>query len=281
MKILKLTILSALLLVIQANAQHMFTVLYDNAIHVVNEADQKNYTIITSNGEEFVSIKNSKVRVVNTQVFLPGYINIEDETYTPTEYDDQQRKVGGSFYIRYNAKVTSSRDLDAPYLIFKWEKDEKNSYTTTVPLPPLKKDEQKQLSLRFYAIDRYRLIDPEIYYMDMGFEIGTSKIINKPITPYEYCLQQAGGKLPDGDLKPLQLVPNPTIKDADGNKREGSVDMLIEVDELGYVKTLKVQNSTGWVFAKSALMTTPFCLFQPRIVDGKPVSAKVVMPIKF
>ena len=281
MKIIKLSTLFMLLATFQANAQHMFTILYENAIHVVKEVDKKYYKIIESDGEKLITIANSKVRVVNTSAFLPGYIEIKDETCVATDYDEQQRKVGGCFYFRYNAKVTSSRDLENPYIIFNWEKEDKSSYIAAVPLPSLEKDTPKQVSLSFYALERFRMIDPGIYYMDMGIEIGSSKTINKPITPYEYCVEKAGGTLPDGNLRPLQMMPNPTIKDANGNKREGQVDMLIVVDELGYVKDLKVKDTTDWIFAKSALMTAPFYLFQPKIEDGKPVSSHILLPIKF
>ena len=281
MKIFKLSILCLLFTTFQTNAQHMFTVLYENAIHIVKETQKRYYKINLDNDEKLISISNNKVLIVNTSAFLPGYIEIKDETCVATDYDDQQRKVGGSFYFRYNAKVTSNRDLENPYIVFKWEREDESSYIAAIPLKTLRKDEQEQLSLSFYVLERFRLIDPEIYYMNMGFEIGTSKTIDKPITPYQYCLEKAGGTLPNGNLKPLHLMPNPTIKDAEGNKRDGQVNMYVEIDESGYVKDAKVKDATDWIFAKSALMTTPFYLFQPKIVDGKPVPSKVVIPLKF
>jgi hypothetical protein len=281
MKLYKLAALYLLFLTSQSSAQHMFTVLYENAVYLVNEADGRNYQIIVNNNEELISVANSKVRIGDASVFLPGYIEIKDESDVATDYDDQQRKIGGAFYFRYYAKVTSNRDFANAYMVFKWEREDKTSHITVVPLPPLKKDEQQQLSLNFYAPDRFQLVDPEIYYMNVGFEIGTSKTIEKPITPYQYCVDKAGGTLPDGNLKALQMMPIPPIKDAEGNKREGQVDMYIAVDELGYVKSAKVKKATEWVFGKYALMTVPFWLFQPKIVDGKPVPSQVVIPLKF
>ena len=264
-----------------SSAQHVFTVLYENSVNVINEVDESHYKIILNNNEQFVSIKSSKVRIADTSIFLPGYIEINDESYVATDYDDQQRKVGGSFYFRYNARVTSNRDFDNPYMVIKWEKPDRNSYIAAMPLSALNKDEPRQIALSLYALERFRMIEPEIYYMNMGFEVGTSKTIEKPITPYQYCVDKAGGTLADGNLAMLQMIPSPVIKDAEGDKREGQVNMLIEVDELGYVTGVEVKKATEWVFAKSALMTVPFYLFQPKIVDGKPVPSRVVAPLKF
>ena len=135
----------------------------------------------------------------------------------------------------------------------------------------------------FYVPNRFKLVDPEIHYMTMGHEIPSSTILTEaPPTPYALACQKLGvDSLPDGNLRPISMVPNPAIKDEEGNPRTGYVHLRMKVDANGYVTYIKPVKYSEWVFAKTVQMTAPFFMFQPKVVDGKAVATAVTVPFKF
>lgn len=282
MKYTILLSLSFTLLTQPVFSQKLFAVFYENSANVVQNVTGTHFIIAKENGLRELSRDQATVFLKDIPNFLPGFLKIEDESKTAMDTDDQNRKVGNSFFFRYDARVTPSRDLVNPYIVFQWVREDKTVFIEAKPLDNLNEGEEQRLTLKTYVPDRYRLVEPTVHYMCMGFEIGNSNDIEAPVTPYTFALQKAGGgPLPDGNIKPIQIIPITPITDQQGNKREGSAHLMLQIDELGYVKGVEVNKCTEWIFAKTAMMDAPFFMFQPRIAGGKPVETKVVIPFKF
>ena len=264
------------------HCQKLFAVFHDNTANVIQRPSKTHFVINRERGTLELPRDQAKVFLKDIPLYLPGYILVEDESTTDMDTDEQNRKVGSTFFFRYHAKITPNRELTNPYVVLQWLRDDKSSFIDAIPIDNLVADEPSQVSFSIYVPDRYRLIEPTIHYMCMGFELGTSKSIEKPPTPYAFALQNAGETpLADGNIKPIQMIPTQPIMDAAGNKREGSAHLLMQIDELGYVRKIEVRDYTEWIFAKTALMDAPFFLFQPKIKAGKPVATQVVVPFKF
>ena len=264
------------------HGQKLFAAFYEGSANVIQNIADGHFVILRENGAVKLSRAQANVFLKDIPLYLPGYIRIDHETTTEMDTDEQNRKVGGKFYFRYHADITCNRDLLNPYLVLQWSRDESSSYLEVFALDDILAGKTKQLLFNMYVPDRFRLIKPTIHYMCMGFEVGTSNVIDEPLTPYAFALQNAGtAGLPDGNIKPIQIFPTKPIMDAAGNKREGSAHLMLHIDQKGYVRQIEVSKYTDWIFAKTVLMDAPFFLFQPKIESGKPVATKVVVPFKF
>lgn len=264
------------------HGQKLFAAFYEGSANVIQNITDGHFVILRENGPVKLPRAQANVFLKDIPMYLPGYIRIDHEATTEMDTDEQNRKVGGKFYFRYHADITCNRDVRDPYLVLQWARDDSSSYIEVFALDDFQTGKTKQLLFNMYVPDRFRLIKPTIHYMCMGFEIGTSNVIDEPLTPYTFALQNAAtGALPDGNIKPIQIIPTKPIVDAAGNRREGSAHLTLHIDEKGYVGQIEVSKFTEWIFAKTVLMDAPFFLFQPKIEAGKPVPTKVVVPFKF
>lgn len=265
-----------------AYGQNFFAVSYEGTVNLVTKVTPDDY-LIQHHGEE-VRLRHTEATpfLMPTAAFLPGYLKIDGEDMSTWDADEQDRRVADKFYFKYRADITSNRDLQNPFLVFRWVRDDQSAFQFVFPLGSLEQGKNTQVSFNFFVDRVLRLTEPEIHYMAMGVEIGTSRTIDKPITPYAYAVQNAAnGTLPDGNLKPISMPPLPQINDADGNPRTGVAHLYMSVDEEGYVTAVTVKDSSDWVFGKTALMVAPFFLFQPKIENGEPVATKVLVPFNF
>jgi len=264
------------------HCQKLFAVVHENSAHVIQSVTSTHFVINSAKGSLQLPRDQANVFLKDIPLYLPGYIRIEDETTSDMDTDEMNRKVGSNFFFRYSSKVESNRDLLNPYIVFQWVRDEKSLFIEAIALDNLIDGKPIKVSVTAYIPDRFRLIKPTIHYLCMGYEVGSSNTIDKPPTPFEYARNNAGeAGLQDGNIKPILMFPVKPILDEKGNKREGSAHLLIHIDNKGYVESIEVDKCTEWIFAKTALMDAPFFLFQPRIVSGKPVETKVVLPFKF
>ncbi len=264
------------------HAQKMLGVRHNDALHLVKGVTPEAYLIDFDGAAHELPRANTPAFLPGVSEFLPGFIQVEDESGVEWDADDQNNTRNGLYYFRYSAKITSNRDLKDAFLAFEWVRPDKSAYLEVYPLGNLEADIEEVIAISFWVPDRFRLIEPEVHVMSMGFEVGSSRDITKPMTPYAYALENSGAAgLPDGNVKPLQMPPLPEVTDDAGNPREGSVKLYMRIDEMGYVSEVEVREYSDWVFAKATLMSAPFYLFQPRVKNGKPVAAKLIVPFKF
>ncbi len=280
-KLLTTLLLSALILPL-ASAQNLLIASYEGSFHLVEKVTEENF-IILMNGEEVeLPIASSSVSLREMPEFLPGYVKIENETMVETNEDDANRTYGDLVYFRYAADITPNRNLKDPFMVLRWIHSDNTAFIAAVPLKDFKAGEEQRVSHKLWVHERFKLIDPSVHYMGMGFEIGSSKNIEEPLTPYAFALGNAdGNRLPDGNIKPIRMLPTPSVKDDAGNPITGSVHMIMKVDELGYVSSIEVQKYDNWKLAKATLMEAPLFLFQPKVVDGEPVPTGIVLPFRF
>ncbi|MCX7769918.1 MAG: TonB family protein [Proteobacteria bacterium] len=63
--------------------------------------------------------------------------------------------------------------------------------------------------------------------------------------------------------------------------KEGKVVLRLTIDENGKLLNVEVIESAGYGFTESAIDAVKKSTFLPAMVDGKPVSSKAILPIKF
>ena len=263
-------------------SQKMMAVDHDGSSHIVKGVTPQNYVIELDGGPRELLRREAKAFLLDHSDFLPGFLQIDDESAVEWDSDAQNNSRNEFFYFRYSARVTSNRTLNNPFIVFEWIRSDNTALMEPVPIETLEVGKERVLSINFWVMDRFRLIKPKIHFMCMGFEVGTSRDISQPITPYEFAVRNAeGGTLADGGIKPIKILPVTPITDDDGKERKGGAKVMIRIDELGYVSDVETREYTEWIFAKAATMLAPFYLFQPRIKDGKPAATKVVVPFQF
>jgi len=263
-------------------AQKMLVMHHEGLPRIVKEVTFEDFVAIGKEGALEVPRPGAKVYLQNHSSFLPGYIEIKNESAVEWDTDDQNNSRKGLYFFRYNTVVTPNRDIKNPYIVFEWMPENDTALIEIVPIESLEAGKETPINLSFWVRNRYRAIDPQTYYMSLGFEIATSNQITKPLTPYAYALDKAeGNTLPDGNIKPLSYPPLPKLQDEAGNPMKGMCRLLISIDEAGYVSNLTVKEYSEWIFARAAMLSAPFFMFQPKIVDGEPVPTQVVIPFQF
>lgn len=282
MKAFLLPFLSMVVSVIPSAAQNLFVANHEDSLHLIQRVGTDSIFILTEEGEVNLPLANASVFLREVPEFLPGFLKIEDESMVETNEDDQNRTYGDLVFFRYQAKVTPNRDLENPFLVLRWVRSDNTAFVSAIPLTDFVAGEQQQVTHKLFVHERFKLIEPSVHFMAMGIEIGTSRVLSEPVTPYAYALQSAGGeKLADGNIKPIRMLPTPSVKDGNGNPVVGSVHIVMKVDPQGYVSSVHVRDYTDWTLAKACLMEAPLFLFQPKIVDGQPVSTGFVLPFRF
>ena len=264
-------------------AQKIALALHENQFHLIQSMDRDRFVVLTQSGETKLPVQQTRMVLSQATGYLPGYVSVEKESTASSDFDEENRNIADTFVFVHEATLTANRDLEKAFVCYQWSRADESTYIVALPLESMRKANSIHLRNRLYIPNRFKLVDPTIHYMAMGFEVGTSKDLEaEPPSPYAFACEQAGvSQLPDGNLKPLHMVPNPPIKDAEGNVRSGYVHLKISVDAEGYVTAIEPKKYSEWVFAKAVQMTAPLFLFQPKIENGKPVSTSVVVPFKF
>lgn len=280
---LTITVLALMLLQVASYGQKVAFALYENQLHVVQRVDERSFFIYLDGAEQELMMANTKMVLADVADFLPGYIAVENDSATISDFDEENRGIQDTHVFLHIAKVTANRDVIHGFISYQWTRPDKSTYIISASLPDMKAGESYDLRNRFYVPNRYKLVEPEIHYMTMGHELPTSKLLTDvPLDGYQLACQKLGvDKLPDGNLRPISVVPNPPIPDEEGNPRTGFVHLRMKIDANGYVTYIKPVKYSEWVFAKTVQMTAPFFMFQPKVVDGKPVATAVTVPFKF
>ncbi len=282
---LKSLILAAIgLLFLQVSyGQKVALALHENQFHVVQHATERGVIIFLNGEEKELPFSNLKMVLSDVAEYLPGYIQTQNNSATTSDFDEENRGIADSHVFLHEVDLTPNRGLKGAFITYQWIRPDNTNYMISVPLADMKAGESHHLRNRFYVPNRFKLVDPGIHYMTMGHEVATSENLDAaPKTPYEQVCEQLGvSALPDGNLKPFRMVPNPPINDAEGNARTGFVHLQMRIDENGFVTLIKPVKYSEWVFAKTVQMTAPFFEFQPKIKDGKPVATGVTVPFKF
>lgn len=263
-------------------SQSMLALKHENASYLVTQTSIRDYTIETANGSQKILRDEAQVYLTPHSNFLPGFIQIDNESAVDWDSDPQGNSRGDQFFFRYSADITPNRDLKDPFIVFEWVRPDNTALIEIIPLASLNADETIRIAYDFWVRDRFRLVEPSVHVMCMGFEIGTSKFIEKPTTPYEYALQNSAmDTLPDANIAPIQIPPLPKIEDENNNPRKGSAKLIIQIDEKGYVRAMKIREYSEWIFAKAAQMNAPFFMFKPKIEEGKPTKTNILLPFEF
>jgi protein TonB len=90
------------------------------------------------------------------------------------------------------------------------------------------------------------------------------------------------------DLSQLDKPPTPTMQiqpaypaEMQRQKIEGTVVLVLVLDEKGRVKEVKVERSSHPAFERSALDAARQWMFEPAMKDGKAVRARTRQPLRF
>ena len=286
MKTIRRLIISVFVLMLLQAAtygQKVAFALYENQLHVVQRVDERAAFIYLNGDEQELMMANTKMVLADVADYLPGFLKLENDSATISDFDEENRGIQDTHVFLHLSKVTPNRDVINGYVSYQWVRADKSTYLISVPLPDMEAGKTYDVRNRFYVPNRFKLVEPEIHFMTMGHELLTSNIATEaPLTPYELVCQKLGvDTLPDGKLRPISMVPNPPINDAEGNPRTGFVHLRMKIDANGFVTYIKPVKYSEWVFAKTVQMTAPFFQFQPEVVDGKPVATAVTVPFKF
>jgi len=265
------------------SAQKVAFALSDNQLHVIQRITDRSAIIYFEGEEKELPLNTTKMVLSDVPDFLPGYVKTENVNVSMSDFDEQNRNIADTHVFVYEADIIPDRTLENAFISYMWVRPDKSTYLVSVPIDNVKAGEKEHVRHRFYVLDRFVLLDPSIHYMTMGFEVPSSKDMDQePKTPYQIACEKTGmASLPDGNLKPISMVPNPPINDAEGNPRNGFVHLRMSIDENGYVTAIKPVKYSEWVFAKAVQMTAPFFMFQPKVQDGSPVPTAVTVPFKF
>ena len=284
MKLKTLLIAGLSLLTWQAShGQKVAFALSENQLHVIQRVTDRGVIIYFDGEEKELLFATTKMVLSDIPDFLPGYIKVENHTATTSDFDEENRGIADSHVFVHEADLTPNRTLEHMFVSYQWVRPDNTSYLVSLPVDDFKAGEFRHLRNRFYVPNRFKLIEPTIHYMNMGFEVPTSLVMPvAPKTPVQIACEKLGvSALPDGNLRPISIVPNPPINDAEGNPREGFVHLRMKVDENGYVTFIKPVKYSEWVFAKAVQMTAPYFMFQPKVENGQAVPTAVTVPFKF
>lgn len=115
----------------------MIAVLHENCAHVVKWVTPRDF-VIELNGESVdIDRSNAKGFMRDHPDFLPGFIQIEDESAVEWDTDEDNDFRDGFYHFRYDAKVTPNRTLTRPFIVFEWVGQDNVALMEAVPLEAL------------------------------------------------------------------------------------------------------------------------------------------------
>lgn len=109
---------------------------------------------------------------------------------------------------------------------------------------------------------------------DFGFGFNTASNLVDQIDVFE--LSQL-----DKPPTPTMQIPPSYPSEMQRNGIEGTVILVLVLDERGKVREAKVERSTHPAFERPALDAARQWMFEPAVKDGKPVRARTRQPLRF
>ena len=153
----RLTICVFVLMLLQAATygQKVAFALFENQLHVVQKVNNRSFYIYLNGEEQELMMSNTKMVLADVADFLPGYIEVSNDSATISDFDEENRGIQDTHVFLHVAKLTPNRDVVNGFVSYQWTRPDKTTYIISVALPDMKAGETYDIRNRFLCAESF------------------------------------------------------------------------------------------------------------------------------